>query len=88
MVEKFTVVPRHRGRRRRLFLSNIDLTLVAFLETVAFFEPPRSPVALAELADSFPESKSKSKAFQPNLQAFASKHWSQGRYQDFCSYSK
>ncbi|KAJ8634275.1 hypothetical protein MRB53_027611 [Persea americana] len=53
MVETFTVVPQTPGRRRRLFLSNIDLTLVAFLETVAFFEPPPSPVALVELADTF-----------------------------------
>ncbi|KAJ8630612.1 hypothetical protein MRB53_023935 [Persea americana] len=55
VVEKFTVVPQTPGRRCRLFLSNIELTLVAFLETVAFFEPPPSPVALAELADSFQE---------------------------------
>lgn len=53
MVEKFTVVPHAPGHRRRLFLSNIDLTLVSYLETVAFFEQPPSHVELAALSSSF-----------------------------------
>lgn len=53
LVENFTVVPETPTRRRRLFLSNIDLTLVSYYETLTFFEPPTatSKVTLSEVCD-------------------------------------
>ncbi|ERN02602.1 hypothetical protein AMTR_s00087p00150710 [Amborella trichopoda] len=37
--ERLMVVPVKPIKKHRLFLSNIDLTLVAYYETVAFFKP-------------------------------------------------
>ncbi|XAR58734.1 Omega-hydroxypalmitate O-feruloyl transferase [Bertholletia excelsa] len=38
--EKIVIVPEKPTERRRIFLSNIDLSLVAYQESVCFFGPP------------------------------------------------
>ncbi|ERN02601.1 hypothetical protein AMTR_s00087p00149520 [Amborella trichopoda] len=37
--ERLMVVPAKPIKKHRLFLSNVDLTLMAYYETVAFFKP-------------------------------------------------
>ncbi|ERN02587.1 hypothetical protein AMTR_s00087p00109880 [Amborella trichopoda] len=40
--ERLMVVPAKLIKKHRLFFSNIDLTLVAYYETMAFFKPLRA----------------------------------------------
>ncbi|KAI3943284.1 hypothetical protein MKW92_037424 [Papaver armeniacum] len=53
LVEKHVIVPETLLNRRRLFLSNIDLTLVSYLETVSFIEPTSKDISFAEICSSF-----------------------------------
>ncbi|KAL6011285.1 hypothetical protein ACLOJK_001730 [Asimina triloba] len=51
LVEKVVVTPATATPttpRRRLFLSNVDLTLVAYLESVTFFEPSLTTLSLSD----------------------------------------
>ncbi|XP_052170351.1 acyltransferase GLAUCE-like [Diospyros lotus] len=41
LVEKIVIFPEKSTNSRRIFLSNIDLGLVAYQESVSFFDPPR-----------------------------------------------
>ncbi|XP_058199797.1 acyltransferase GLAUCE-like [Rhododendron vialii] len=41
LVKKTVVHPEKPTRRRRIFLSNIDLGLIAYQESVSFFDPPQ-----------------------------------------------
>ncbi|GFZ19014.1 hypothetical protein Acr_27g0007530 [Actinidia rufa] len=41
LVEKFVVCPEKPTKCRRIFLSNIDLGLLIYQESVSFFDPPR-----------------------------------------------
>ncbi|XP_059660155.1 acyltransferase GLAUCE-like [Cornus florida] len=41
LVEKVVIVPEKLTEKRRIFLSNIDLGLVAYQESVSFFDPPQ-----------------------------------------------
>ena len=48
LVERMMVLPETPTPRRRVFLSNIDLTLVAYQESVSFFDPPANQMSLSE----------------------------------------
>ncbi|RZC90585.1 hypothetical protein C5167_029716 [Papaver somniferum] len=53
LVEKHVIVPETLLNRRRLFLSNIDLTLVSYIETVSFIEATINAISFAEICSSF-----------------------------------
>ena len=40
LLEKVVIAPEKPTERRRIFLSNIDLSLVVYQESVSFFDPP------------------------------------------------
>ncbi|KAK3021628.1 hypothetical protein RJ639_046352 [Escallonia herrerae] len=48
LVEKMVVFPEKPTNRRRIFLSNIDLGLVAYQESVAFYDPPSNQMSFSE----------------------------------------
>ncbi|KAF5930577.1 hypothetical protein HYC85_031450 [Camellia sinensis] len=47
IVEKIVIFPGKPTERRRIFLSNIDLSLIAYQESVSFFDPPKISFAEA-----------------------------------------
>ncbi|CAB4291233.1 unnamed protein product [Prunus armeniaca] len=48
LVEKVVIAPEKPKQPRRLFLSNIDLALVVYQETVIFFDPPSNGMSFSE----------------------------------------
>ncbi|XP_008246252.1 PREDICTED: shikimate O-hydroxycinnamoyltransferase-like, partial [Prunus mume] len=48
LVEKVVNAPEKLKQPRRLFLSNIDLALVVYQETVIFFDPPSNGMSFSE----------------------------------------
>ena len=48
LVERMMIQPETPTPRRRIFLSNIDLTLVAYQESVSFFDPPANQMSFSE----------------------------------------
>ncbi|EEF41223.1 Anthranilate N-benzoyltransferase protein, putative [Ricinus communis] len=48
LVEKVVITPENPTDRRRIFLSNIDLSLVVYQESVSFFDPPLSKLSFSE----------------------------------------
>ncbi|ONH92857.1 hypothetical protein PRUPE_8G200500 [Prunus persica] len=48
LVEKVVIAPEKPKQPRRLFLSNIDLGLVVYQETVIFFDPPSNGMSFSE----------------------------------------
>ncbi|BFG42716.1 hypothetical protein CerSpe_289900 [Prunus speciosa] len=48
LVEKVVIAPEKLKQPRRLFLSNIDLALVVYQETVIFFDPPSNGMSFSE----------------------------------------
>ncbi|XP_010248037.1 PREDICTED: omega-hydroxypalmitate O-feruloyl transferase-like isoform X2 [Nelumbo nucifera] len=53
MVDKAVIVPETPTEHRRVFLSNIDLTLVLYDEAVSFFEPPATEISFEEVCRCF-----------------------------------
>ncbi|KAK7339159.1 hypothetical protein VNO77_19810 [Canavalia gladiata] len=49
LVEKIVIVPEKPTPRKRMFLSNIDLSLVVYQDSVSFFDPPRSQMSFNEI---------------------------------------
>ena len=47
-MERMMLQPETPTPRRRIFLSNIDLTLVAYQESVSFFDPPANQMSFLE----------------------------------------
>ncbi|XP_057965553.1 acyltransferase GLAUCE-like [Malania oleifera] len=52
LVEKFFIRPAMQTDRRRIFLSNIDQTLVTYQESVSFFGPPPTQMSFSEAVSS------------------------------------
>ncbi|KAI3992626.1 hypothetical protein MKX01_007948 [Papaver californicum] len=52
LVEKHVIVPETLLNHRRIFLSNIDLTLVTYLESVSFIKPTSDDISFAEICSS------------------------------------
>jgi hypothetical protein len=48
LVEKVVIVPEMPTNRRRIFLSNLDLPLVAYQESVSFYDPPENKISFSE----------------------------------------
>lgn len=48
LVQRMMIQPETPTPRRRVFLSNIDLTLVAYQESVSFFDPPANQMSFSE----------------------------------------
>ncbi|KAF5726584.1 hypothetical protein HS088_TW22G00263 [Tripterygium wilfordii] len=48
LVEKVVIVPENPTNRRRVFLSNIDLSLVLYQESVSYFDPPTNEISFSE----------------------------------------
>ena len=48
LVEKVVIVPDEPTQRRRIFLSNIDLALVVYQESVSFFDPPINGMSFSD----------------------------------------
>ena len=47
-MDRIMIQPEMPTPRRRIFLSNIDLTLVAYQESVSFFDPPTNQMSFSE----------------------------------------
>ncbi|KDP26368.1 hypothetical protein JCGZ_17526 [Jatropha curcas] len=52
LLEKVMVVPERPTNRKRIFLSNIDLSLVVYQESVSFFDPPKNKKSFSESCNS------------------------------------
>ncbi|KAJ6403765.1 hypothetical protein OIU84_012048 [Salix udensis] len=48
LVERVVIVPEKPTNRRRIFLSNLDLPLVAYQESVSFYDPPEKKISFSE----------------------------------------
>ncbi|KAK9281905.1 hypothetical protein L1049_004813 [Liquidambar formosana] len=49
LMEKVLIVPEKPTKRRRIFLSNIDLSLVVYIDSVTFFDPPPNQMTFSEV---------------------------------------
>ncbi|RDY10927.1 Shikimate O-hydroxycinnamoyltransferase, partial [Mucuna pruriens] len=49
LVEKVVIVPEQPTPRKRMFLSNIDLSLVVYQDSASFFDPPSSQISFNEI---------------------------------------
>ncbi|KAL1321357.1 hypothetical protein AAHE18_14G121700 [Arachis hypogaea] len=49
LIEKVVVYPEQSTLKKRIFLSNIDLCLVVYQDTVFFFDPPTSEMSFSEI---------------------------------------
>ncbi|XP_050207205.1 acyltransferase GLAUCE-like [Mercurialis annua] len=52
LVEKVVIKPNILTNNKRIFLSNIDLSLVVYQESVSFFDPPFTKMTLSESSNS------------------------------------
>lgn len=52
LVEKVVILPEKPTNPRRIFLSNIDLALVVYQESVSFFDPPQNKMSFSEACNS------------------------------------
>ncbi|KAJ9169749.1 hypothetical protein P3X46_017906 [Hevea brasiliensis] len=52
LVEKVVILPEKPTKCRRIFLSNIDLSLVVYQESVSFFDPPKNKISFSEACNS------------------------------------
>ncbi|CAK7349374.1 unnamed protein product [Dovyalis caffra] len=52
LVEKVVIVAEKSTNRRRIFLSNLDLSLVAYQESVSFYDPPENKISFSESCNS------------------------------------
>lgn len=53
LVEKVIVVPEKPTKREPIFLSNIDLALVVYQDSVSFFDPPTNGMSFSEACQRF-----------------------------------
>lgn len=51
LVEKIVVVPEQPTPRKRMFLSNIDLSLVVYQDSASFFDPPTTQMSFSEICN-------------------------------------
>jgi len=51
LVEKIVIVPEQSTPRKRMFLSNIDLSLVVYQDSVSFFDPPSTQMSFSEVCN-------------------------------------
>ncbi|WVZ08092.1 hypothetical protein V8G54_021438 [Vigna mungo] len=51
LVEKIVVVPEHPTPHKRMFLSNIDLSLVVYQDSASFFDPPTTQMSFNEICN-------------------------------------
>ncbi|KAK7395446.1 hypothetical protein VNO78_16004 [Psophocarpus tetragonolobus] len=49
LVEKVVIVPEQPTPRKRMFLSNIDLSLVVYQDSASFFDPPSTQMSFNEI---------------------------------------
>ena len=49
LVEKVVIVPEQPTPRKRMFLSNIDLSLVVYQDSSSFFDPPSNQMCFSEI---------------------------------------
>ncbi|TKY66150.1 Shikimate O-hydroxycinnamoyltransferase [Spatholobus suberectus] len=49
LVEKVVIAPEQPTPRKRMFLSNIDLSLVVYQDSASFFDPPSSQMSFSEI---------------------------------------
>ncbi|XP_061363506.1 acyltransferase GLAUCE-like [Gastrolobium bilobum] len=49
LVEKVVIVPEKPTLSKRMFLSNIDLSLVVYQDSASFFDPPTSQMSFSEI---------------------------------------
>ena len=49
LIEKVVVTPEKPTTNRRMFLSNIDLSLVAYVDSASFFDPPNTEMSFSEI---------------------------------------
>lgn len=49
LVEKVVIVPEQPTPRKRMFLSNIDLSLVVYQDSSSFFDPPSNQMSFSEI---------------------------------------
>lgn len=49
LVEKVVIVPEKPTPRKRMFLSNIDLSLVVYQDSASFFDPPSNQVSFSDI---------------------------------------
>ncbi|KAI4356380.1 hypothetical protein L6164_000407 [Bauhinia variegata] len=59
LVEKVVITPENPTPKRRMFLSNIDLSLVVYLDTASFFDPPSTAMSFSEICEKFYSALSK-----------------------------
>lgn len=51
LVEKIVICPENFTPNKRMFLSNIDLSLVAYQDSASFFDPPSTPMSFSEICN-------------------------------------
>ncbi|KAK4270206.1 hypothetical protein QN277_023273 [Acacia crassicarpa] len=51
LVEKIVICPDESKPNKRMFLSNIDLTLLAYQDSASFFDPPSSQMSFSEICN-------------------------------------
>ncbi|KAK9282368.1 hypothetical protein L1049_005285 [Liquidambar formosana] len=51
LMEKVLIAPEKPTKRRRIFLSNIDLSLVVYIDSVTFFDPPPNQMSFSEVCN-------------------------------------
>ncbi|XP_058761793.1 acyltransferase GLAUCE-like [Vicia villosa] len=49
LVEKVVIVPEKPTPRKRMFLSNIDLSLVVYQDSASFFDPPSNQISFKDI---------------------------------------
>ncbi|XP_058739578.1 acyltransferase GLAUCE-like [Vicia villosa] len=49
LVEKVVIVPEKPTPRKRMFLSNIDLSLVVYQDSASFFDPPSNQISFSDI---------------------------------------
>ncbi|XP_061351932.1 acyltransferase GLAUCE-like [Gastrolobium bilobum] len=59
LVEKVVIVPDQPTPSKRMFLSNIDLSLVVFQDSASFFDPPSSQMSFSYICSKFYSALSK-----------------------------
>ena len=49
LIDKVVITPEKPTTNRRIFLSNIDLSLVAYVDSASFFDPPKAEMSFSEI---------------------------------------
>ena len=59
LVEKVVVAPEQPTPHKRMFLSNIDLSLVVYQDSASFFDPPSNQMSFSEICNKLYKALSK-----------------------------